>query len=554
MKLINRDTINSFKFIKIETLYFLILVFSMLWLKKINYLFYNTIDSPDFEKYFVYFEHFFTNVLTNKEHGFLYYYMQAINFEVFYSQYENFNFYLHKSIQEVNFYIYLFGVIGYFLLFKLLKFKNSSIFLGLIFLNFFPPSISMRLVFKPEILTFSLFPWIIYLLEQFKSKKEFQYIWLSIPFLIGAITTKGNALVLVSIYLLLIYHKILYSLFKNKKIMILTTFLIFFTCINLENIKDNGKNILDIQSGSSIEEQYDFKAPLNIIYKIDFFKLFSSPIKHNHASSFIGITLLETTGDYFDLYWDNDASIFFKNRKNLVLFEQSYTIKAPKIHFQNQKIIIYQQNLTDVYLNESIGLVISIFLFYLLFKSLSFDINLRKFYYSIFLGMLLLLIHSMLGIPKNNFDPLVGDTFKPLYYSFFFLFSFTLLITNLIDKREMKPITIFIYCFIIIYLLGFPKIYNYEIQSKLAPKIESSVTCEIEKNIFLKESPETLVDCSFKDLGEKQKNDLKLTSPKPFNLLLLLLILLNSFLITFKFDTSLDSSYLLKLKSIKNKK
>ena len=50
------------------------------------------------------------------------------------------------------------------------------------------------------------------------------------------------------------------------------------------------------------------------------FKMLSSPIKHNHADSFIGITLLETTGDYFDLYWDNDATEFFENRKKYLLF------------------------------------------------------------------------------------------------------------------------------------------------------------------------------------------------------------------------------------------
>ena len=60
------------------------------------------------------------------------------------------------------------------------------------------------------------------------------------------------------------------------------------------------------------------------------FKMLSSPIKHNHANSFLGITLLETTGDYFDLYWDNDASAYFENRKDLISYEQSNEIKSPK--------------------------------------------------------------------------------------------------------------------------------------------------------------------------------------------------------------------------------
>ena len=56
--------------------------------------------------------------------------------------------------------------------------------------------------------------------------------------------------------------------------------------------------------------------------------LLSSPIKHNHADSFIGITLLETNGDYFDLYWDNDASEFFKNEKKYLLFHSLMKLKG----------------------------------------------------------------------------------------------------------------------------------------------------------------------------------------------------------------------------------
>ena len=64
-----------------------------------------------------------------------------------------------------------------------------------------------------------------------------------------------------------------------------------------------------------LKENYNFKAPISIIYKTDMYELLSSPIKHDHADSFIGITLLETSGDYFDLYWDNDATDFLKTGK-----------------------------------------------------------------------------------------------------------------------------------------------------------------------------------------------------------------------------------------------
>ena len=74
-----------------------------------------------------------------------------------------------------------------------------------------------------------------------------------------------------------------------------------FSVVTIENNRSNGKNILDIQSGASLESNYDFKAPKSIIYKTNLYKLFSNPVKHTHADSFIAITLLETSGDYFDL-------------------------------------------------------------------------------------------------------------------------------------------------------------------------------------------------------------------------------------------------------------
>ena len=102
----------------------------------------------------------------------------------------------------------------------------------------------------------------------------------------------------------------------RQLVLLLILLISFFTALSYENNNANGKSILDIQSGSTIESNYDYKAPRSIVYKVDMYRLVTSPIKHNHAGSFIGITLLETSGDYFDLYWDNDATKYFKNRKN----------------------------------------------------------------------------------------------------------------------------------------------------------------------------------------------------------------------------------------------
>ena len=470
---------------KLESFYFLILLFSILWLKEISYLFYNTLESPDINKYFIYFDHFFNNQTTNKEHGLMYYYLQSLNYSIFYSDFQNFDLFIHKSIQQVNFYIFIFGLTGYFYLLRFFNFTLNVIYPTLLFINFFPPSISMRLVFKPEILAFALLPWIIYLLEKYLDSKDIKNLIFSIPLIVSIISIKGNVLVIISIYLFISYFRIFINVPKKSLIYLSLVVLISFITLSLENNSANGKTILDIQSGSAIEENYNFKAPRSIVYKTDMYGLISSPIKHNHADSFIGITLLEISGDYFDLYWDNNATEFFKNRKKIFTFVQSNEIKKPELDKTSSSVIIYQQRMTDVYLYETIGLLLSIFLFYFLIIEALKKSVFRKFLLASFLGMAVLLFHSITGVPKNNFDPLVGDTFKPLYYSFVLIFSFAILVAVLLSKKQRRIIYLGIYCSLIVFILGFPKSNDFEANLDMTQKIEASIYCPVEKLIYL---------------------------------------------------------------------
>ena len=71
--------------------------------------------------------------------------------------------------------------------------------------------------------------------------------------------------------------------------------------------------------------------------------------------------------------------------------------------------------------------------------------------------MAIIVFHSISGIPNNNFDPSVGDTFKPLYYSFVFTLSFTILIAILLSEKYKRIFYLGIYCLLIVFILGFPK-------------------------------------------------------------------------------------------------
>ena len=117
------------------------------------------------------------------------------------------------------------------------------------------------------------------------------------------------------------------------------------------------------------------------------YELVSNPNKHNHADSFIGITLLETTGDYFDLYWDNDSTNYFKNRKNILRTIQSNEIKAPEIDTENFSVDVYKQRNSDRYSRNSLGLLVSIFMYFHLIKSILLDEKYRKFLIMTFIAM-----------------------------------------------------------------------------------------------------------------------------------------------------------------------
>ena len=66
---------------KLYIFFVTIYIFSLLFVKEMNFLFYNTTDSPDFNRYFRYLEY---NVgiidYTDSEQGFAYYDIQSIYF------------------------------------------------------------------------------------------------------------------------------------------------------------------------------------------------------------------------------------------------------------------------------------------------------------------------------------------------------------------------------------------------------------------------------------------------------------------------------------------
>ena len=153
---------------------------------------------------------------------------------------------------------------------------------------------------------------------------------------------------------------------------------------------------------------------------------------------FLALTLLDTFGDYFDVYWNNDSSFFFKNRKEVLINEQSNSLSFPKIDIGNTQIKIKSKQLTDIYFRESIGLFLSLAFFTYMVHLIIKKNKYRKFIYSPLFGIAILLIQSALGFPKQNWDPLVGDSIKPFYYGFFLTLSFVFIFTELLSKNTLN--------------------------------------------------------------------------------------------------------------------
>ena len=182
----------------------------------------------------------------------------------------------------------------------------------------------------------------------------------------------------------------------------------------------------------------------------------SSPIKNKHADSLIGITLLDTFGDYYDLFWDNDSSLYFKNRVEVLKFEQSDNIVTPKLNVQEGTITFYLQNITDTYYRKVIGLILSIYFYFLFFWGYLKIQNTEKFYFFTLISISLLLLHVITGFPINNFNPEMGDTLKPLY-SPFLLFTCVFLFANYFEKNNKNKIIFIFFIPLVFVILGFPK-------------------------------------------------------------------------------------------------
>ena len=129
---------------------------------------FNSLRGTDYEKYSIYLDYFIKNRVgqTGVESGVSYFWFVSLFFNLFKSplRYSNdsLEYILTFSIQTANFILFLLGLSGvFFLLKKMTNYSSIEIYLLLIVLSIFPPMLGARVIMKPEIMVFSLFPWLI---------------------------------------------------------------------------------------------------------------------------------------------------------------------------------------------------------------------------------------------------------------------------------------------------------------------------------------------------------------------------------------------------------
>ena len=468
-------------------------IFSLFYFKETIFLFYNSSESPDFMRYFTFLEFNYGLVSQpQSEQGFIFYDLHSYYFYI-----RNFNFtsetfliHVSKSIQEMNFILFIIGSTGVYRLLKIFNYNKIQILTSLILINFLPISVAQRMVFKPEIFAFALMPWLFVALEKFIITKKIKFIFVSIPLFVSLVSQKGSIFAMLSLFIFIFYFsRIFIYLSKNStKHFFLILILIFSTLLLVvsENNSLNNRSFFDLESGSQTEEKYNNTGSLSLFYKFNPEKMFFYPYKHLHNQSAIHITLLDSFGDYFDLYWENDSSNFYKLRHELFVFEKSNYLKLPEVNLEKKEIIIFVQDENPNYFlrkTTSVILALVFFLFFLTFFQRT-DKNKKKFFIMPYVGYFILLIHVISGFPEKNFDPNIGDTLKPFYYSFFIVIAFSFTISELVKNKFKSLFLLFLLIPSFLYIFGFPRQLEYITTSDVKEINIYSEFCNINNFIY----------------------------------------------------------------------
>ena len=425
----------------------------------------------DFPNYFLYVENFlYDDIQVTNNQGLFYYYLNAVTILLRESQLNSVNSvnFINSTIQLTNFLFYVIGTIGLFKILRNFNYKKQSIYLSLSIMHFLPKIIEMRVLLKPEILAFAFLPWIIIGLDQYFYNNKRKSLILSLFPLSILLTSKGSVAGMVAMFLLLKYFKKINKNNIKELLIILIVFISILLGIGYENYNYTKKSFFEVTT----TENYDNVAELEFVYNLNFWDFYFSPELGSHNDSFIGITLLDTFGDYYKVNISSPDNYFSYYQTNL---------------FKDKTV--FDGFEYGLFLRQYVSLFLAIIFYILIFTYFSKNIKVSVFILSPIIGFTILLLNS-LGFPDRNFDPTKGDTLKVSYYAFFIALSFVFLLCEFFKKHPylLKVLPIFfLVCFL--FLLGFPKTDYSSINENIDTKIELSIFCTPLTTIFENSSP-----------------------------------------------------------------
>ena len=294
---------------------------------------------------------------------------------------------------------------------------------------------------------------------------------------LGIISTLKASIFAISLLCLvfLFYEEIKTTDYK-KIILLFIVFIIIFIPIYIENLDANQRGLFDRNDllDDFDQQNYDNRASLGFIFNVNFKDIVSNPKSNYHADSLVGITLFDTFGDYFNLYWNLDFSNFSESRKEFIKKNTNNTFRSD---FINRTIYIPENlNFNINYLRKYFAFAIAFSYFLTLIYFVKKDRE--RYLFLPFIGILTLTLNAF-GIPENNFDPLVGDTLKPFYYSFISLITISYLICFLLKKNKSLLYLVICTVFVLFFIYGFPKANNSVLDSNLSEVNKLTFFCEI---------------------------------------------------------------------------
>ena len=457
------------------------------------YLTYDIVESPDFEKYYRYFQYYSGEIShTDLDQGhsyFFFIYIASLLISTLMPDI-SMNEILNISIHFANSVIYLIGIIGIYKLLIVKKFKKNITFLLLIVTTFLPASIVLRITFKPEILVFSLICWAVLYIDKYSNYAKPRDALIAVILLSIIMTTKISTTLMVLIFLGLIIIFDYRNLLNRKNTKFLLLLLILSAALFIENGQHNEKYLHQVTHN----ENYNNQAPIEFFTSVNYGDLKNNPDRYFHSDSFISITLFDTFNDFFYLYWNSEYSELNQDRKQF--------FKVISVQDNSPLKIRYSQDLDEYtlsgdfderwrdarYIDETrmrFSFYTSILFYALLIVCAIIFRQSRIFILSTLIGLITVIFSTAGFFGTNNYDPLVGDSVKVYYYSFFVVVSFVFVLSEIFNRINFgKLLFLGFINLMFLFFIGFPFSFSDETKSDLNYKNSNLPMCEINQPIM----------------------------------------------------------------------